>query len=375
MELIEKTISEVKTKHAPDKRVALFNVEVNIEADKIVLKGETTEPEAKTELLNILKKNNLTVTDSIELLPAANVADKHIALVNNSVANIRSNPRHSAELATQALLGTPLKVFKEEEGFYLVQTPDKYISWVDADGIFRITKDEYDAWVNSNKIIYTKEYGFSYTKPDDDAERVSDLVIGDILLKIGEDDDYVKVRYPDGREAYVEKDESEDFNTWLANAYPTKNNIIETAKLFMGNPYLWGGTSAKGLDCSGFSKTVYFLNGVLLDRDASQQVKKGIPVDTENGFENLEKGDLLFFGVKSEDGKKERITHVGIYIENLEFIHESGRVKYNSFDKSAPNFSSFRLKGFSKARRIISSVGKNGIELIKNNKFYNGGLK
>ncbi|MDA3859656.1 MAG: SH3 domain-containing C40 family peptidase, partial [Melioribacteraceae bacterium] len=311
----------------------------------------------------------------IKTLPTEKLKGKTLGLIDVSVANLRTKPKHSAELVTQAILGTPVKVFKKKDGFYLIQTPDKYIAWVDDDGVKTISKDEYDNWYNSDKIIYTKEYGFSYSEANEDSERISDLVIGNILLKIGSEGEFIKVKYPDGRIAFILKTEVQDLNTWLSKAYPKPENIIATAKLFMGNPYLWGGTSAKGLDCSGFTKTVYYLNGVLLDRDASQQVKKGNLVDTENNFDELKKGDLLFFGFKAKDGKKERITHVGIYIDNLEFIHEAGKVKYNSFDKKAHNFSAYRLKNFIRAKRVISSVSENGIELIKNNEFYNGELK
>ncbi len=375
MENIQKSITEIKVKYAPDKRVALFDVKVNQNGDSFQLTGETTELDAKAELLKNLKSANITFEDKIETLPTEKLKGKTLGLIDVSVANLRGKPKHSAELVTQAILGTPVRVFKKKNGFYLIQTPDKYISWVDEDGVKTISKDEYDNWYNSDKIIYTKEYGFSYSEANENSERVSDLVTGNILVEIGSEGDFVKVKYPDGRIAFILKSESEELNSWLSNAYPTPENIIATAKLFMGNPYLWGGTSAKGLDCSGFTKTVYYLNGVLLDRDASQQVKKGILVDTENNFDELQKGDLLFFGFKAKEGKKERITHVGIYINDLEFIHEAGKVKYNSFDKKADNFSAYRLKNFIRAKRIISSVSKNGIELIKDNEFYNGELK
>jgi cell wall-associated NlpC family hydrolase len=374
MKTINTIINSVKVKYAPDKRVALFNVEIKKEKKNLILTGETNIPEAKGELMDKINSKKIKVKDEIVLLPDEKLGDKVYGIVNLSVANIRTYPKHPAELATQALLGTIVKVLKHEDGFYLIQTPDEYIAWVDDDGIVTVNRDLLYDWESTPKIIYTKDYGFAYISPDEESQRVSDLVIGDILINIGEEGDYVKVQYPDKRIAFIKKEYTKSLKDWLATAKPTQENIIETAKSFMGIPYLWGGTSAKGMDCSGFTKTVYFLNGVLLDRDASQQVKKGILVDTENGFENLQKGDLLFFGFKGTKEKKERVTHVGIYIGDLEFIHESGRVKINSFDKKRPNFSKFRLEHFIRARRIITSLNKNGIIMIKDSKYYNGEL-
>ena len=183
---------------------------------------------------------------------------------------------------------------------------------------------------------------------------------------------FTKLNTPDGRIAFVEKNNCENFNTWLNKNNPTEADIVTTAESFMGIPYLWGGTSAKGMDCSGFTKTVYFLNGIVLSRDASQQVHTGILVDTQNGFEKLRAGDLLFFGSQATDSTKERITHVGIYIGNYQFIHASGRVQINSFDKNAANFNEYRLNHFIRAKRILNSIDINGISSIKRNKFYLG---
>jgi len=374
MKTINTIIKSVKIKYAPDKRVALFNVEVKKEKKNLILTGETNIPEAKDELIDKINSEKIRVKDEISLLPDEKLGDKVYGIVNLSVASIRSQPKHPAELATQALLGTIVKVLKYEDGFYLIQTPDGYIAWVDGDGIVTVNRDLLYDWESTPKIIYMNDYGFAYTQPDEKSQRVSDLVIGDILINIGEEGDYVKVQFPDKRIAFVKKENTKAVKDWLSTAKPTQENIVETAKSFMGIPYLWGGTSAKEMDCSGFTKTVYFLNGVLLDRDASQQVNNGILVDTENGFENLQKGDLLFFGFKATDKKKERVTHVGIYIGDLEFIHESGRVKINSFDEKRPNFSKYRLEHFIRARRIITSLNENGIIMVKDSKYYNGEL-
>ncbi len=372
LEKINSIIDDVSLKFAPDKRVALINVQVSKNGEGFILQGETNMPDAKEELMEKIRLEKIKVVDEIQILPEKKLKDKIYGIVNLSVANLRSNPKHPAELSTQALLGTIVRIYKSRGGFYLIQTPDDYLAWVDDDGIFPVNIEQLNDWNSMSKIIFWKDFGFAYSERDENSQRVSDLVIGDILIKLGETEEFVKVQFPDKRIAFIKKDEIFEYDKWLNNSKPTQKNIVETAHKFMGIPYLWGGTSAKGMDCSGFTKTVYFLNGVVLDRDASQQVHKGILVDTQNGFDNLKKGDLLFFGFKGTEKKKERITHVGIYIGNLEFIHEAGRVKINSFDESKPNFSKFRLDHFIRARRIIGSLNENGITTVKRSKFYNG---
>ena len=371
MEKVNSIIQTVKENFAPDKRVAIFNIEAIESGDKIIIKGETNLPDAKAELDMTLKEAGLNFTDEIELLPSEKLGGGIYGIINLSVANFRSKPDHPAELVTQAILGTPIKVYKKgEDGYYLVQTPDGYISWLDNDGVQFMNETDLNDWLSSLKIIYTNVYGFSYTEADENSQPVSDLVAGNLLKIMGEDSDFYLVNYPDGRVAYIKKDEAKLFDEWYSALNPTGETILNTAYRFMGIPYLWGGTSTKGMDCSGFTKTVYFLNGIILARDASQQVNTGELVDTKDSWQNLQAGDLLFFGRKADENRKERITHVAIYIGDGDFIHAAGRVRINSFNPEKSYYSDYRKMGFIRAKRILSSVGKNGIEKILDDNFY-----
>jgi len=371
IEKIKSLIIETKNKFAPDKRVALFNVELNIPDKKYIVQGETNIPEAKDYLIMKLDGDGIPFVDNITVLPSSELKQKFYGVITLSVANLRSNPDHPAELSTQALLGTPIKVLKKgKSGFYLVQTPDGYISWLDDDGFELMNKSELELWNKSDKIIFIKEYGWAYQNPDNNSQHISDLVAGNLLKLLDEQEEFYKVEFPDKRIAFVLKSESEKFSKWYNSLNPTGETILQTAYKFMGVPYLWGGTSAKGMDCSGFTKTVYFLNGIIIPRDASQQVHTGELIDTKNGWENLQAGDLLFFGSKETQDKKERITHVAIYIGDGDYIHAAGRVKINSFDRSKPNYSEFRENGFIRAKRILSSIGKYGVDRILENEFY-----
>jgi len=370
MEIINQLIQEVKTEFAPDKRVAIFNIDPQEEKGYFLIAGETNIPKAKEKFMEKIKSLNIDVLDEIKLLPHDNLGNKIYGIVNISVANIRSYADHPAELATQSLLGTPLRVFKENEGWYLVQTPDEYISWLDEDGLVLVDEVQYKEWIKAKKIIYLNDFGFVYFEMNEQSKRVSDLVAGNLLKFVDEKGDYYQVQFPDGRSGYVKKSESIVFDDWLKNISVSEESIITTAERFMGVPYLWGGTSPKGMDCSGFSKTVYFLNGIIIPRDASQQVFTGELVDTENGFDNLKPGDLLFFGSRATKDRTERVTHVAIYVGDGVYIHASGKVKLNSLRKDSPIFSQYRLNSFIRAKRILGSFDQNGIRQIKKCKFY-----
>lgn len=368
----KKIITEITEKYAPDKRVAIFDVDITKnEQGKIVISGETNIAEAKDELVKKLKERFPDAVDEFKILPLDELEGNVYGIVNLSVCNIRSKPHHWSELATQALLGTTLKVYKsiERNSYFLVQTPDNYISWLDDDGLVLANEKEVKEWQQALKIIYTKHYGFTYSEADAGSQHVSDIVMGDMLKFLGEENDFYKVEYPDKRVAYIEKEKGMPYDKWLQSLNPTPENIVKTAKTLMGLPYLWGGTSTKAVDCSGFTKVVYFMNGIILERDASLQTHTGELVDTENGFDNLQAGDLLFFGKKATADEKEKVTHVGIYIGDMEYIHASGRVKINSFDKTRDNYSEYRYNSFIRARRILTSIDKNGIVSVKKHTF------
>lgn len=148
----------------------------------------------------------------------------------------------------------------------------------------------------------------------------------------------------------------------------SEENVCLIALTFLGLPYLWGGSSTKAVDCSGFVRAVYFMNGIILRRDASLQALHGQTIDIQSGFSNLRKGDLLFFG--SKDKLKSYITHVAIYIGDSEYINSSGRVMIDSFDSSCTNFNSDRINSLITVKRIIGVENDSGIVPVIKHSWY-----
>lgn len=362
---IQKKLSEISAEYAPDKRVALFDVTASPNGESYILKGESNLPDAVKALKTRLAADSISFIDSVKILPAAHLEKKIKAIINISVANLRSNPGHSSELATQATLGTVVNVYKKENDWYLVQTPDKYLAWVDGGGIELADEQKAENWKSDEKIIYTQTYGHAYLGPDEDAPIVSDLTAGNLLNIVKYGSENFMVRFPDGRNAYVRRNESAPYREWLNNLNATNETLVATAQELMGIPYLWGGTSAKGVDCSGFTKTVYFLNGMVIPRDASQQVHTGILVDSTRNFNNLQKGDLLFFGRRANDTISEKVVHVGMWIGNNEFIHSSGKVRISSIDKGSKYYDEYNLDRYLRTKRVFKQEGNGLIDLAR----------
>jgi gamma-D-glutamyl-L-lysine dipeptidyl-peptidase len=345
-------IDEMRKAHAPDKRVALLQLEPEFRNGKWIIRGETNLPEAQTELEDGLM--DLGVGHEVELLPAENLKGKHYGIVRLSACNIRSEAQHSAELSTQATLGTPLNVYKKEEDWYLVQTPDGYLGWLDEAGFTPMDESVFQAWKARQKVVFLPDFGMAYASPSVDAHPVSDLLAGNILAGQSAEEGFVKVQFPDGRTGYVPEKQLMPYQQWLNRPAPDAAQILRTAERFLGRPYLWGGTSGKAMDCSGFTKTVFFLNGLMLPRDASQQVHSGVEVQADTSLQNLQAGDLLFFGRAATADAPEKITHVAIYRGDGEMIHAAGMVKVESLRPGTPNFAPERLMTFVRAKRFLS---------------------
>jgi cell wall-associated NlpC family hydrolase len=122
------------------------------------------------------------------------------------------------------------------------------------------------------------------------------------------------------------------------------------------------------MDCSGFTKQVYFMHGIILDRDASQQVRNGRLIDEAGDFSEALPGDLVFFGTKATpENPKERVVHVGIYIGERRFIHASDFIRINSFDPADPLYDAFNTNRYLRTKRIIGEGNGEGIEEMFNN--------
>jgi hypothetical protein len=370
---ITEKISELKAEYAPDNRVSIFNVEANTSHDPVVLKGETQYPEAKEALTFFLDTSGISFVDSITLLPDLELNGMHFGVVRISVCNIRSLPKHSAELSTQSTLGTPLRIWKKKGDWYFVQTPDKYLGWIDAGGFTPMSIEQYRQWLGKDKVIVTSRHSVVFAQPIDEAQIVSNTLAGNILLKSGGFvNGFYSVGLPDGRQGYIAKNDVLDLGNWIENRVFSDSSIVATAHTFMGVPYLWGGTSPNGFDCSGFTKTVFYLNGMVLPRDASQQVHVGTDLGTDLDFSKWQPGDLLFFGRAKTDETTEKITHVAIYIGDGKMIHSAGNVKIESLKRSDPDFAAHRYDSFVRAKRMIGESGDNGVYALSTMPEYTG---
>lgn len=374
--LFNKISNDVMNKYAPDERDKTYDVSLIEKDGKLMLVGSTTEKEAVEALVSRLADAGITAQNRIDLLPSNSLKGKTYGIVCMSTASFNCDGRFSGESGTQALMGMPVRILEEnDDDWYRCINMEGYTAWVITRSVKAMTKAEYEEYLAKPKVFVNKKYSTLYSEKNVSSLPVSDLVWGCILIDEGRQGVWRKVSVADGRTGYVPEEDIIDLHKWMDNAVPTEKNIVETAKQFCGFPYVWGGTSIKGVDCSGLTKSAYFLNGYVLRRDASQQCKTGDSVDvhkfvegtyTKAALANLRPGDLLFFGRKAENGRKERVTHVAIYMGDGKIIHSSNIVRINSLIPGEKDYYA-GAKRLLKARRIIGTADQGkGVVSVKN---------
>lgn len=357
---VEEVIAELKSQVAPDSRTAIWDVNVIDQNGVLTIYGTVGTQVQKDQVTAELNSRNLTNFQNHLIVLENSVSEnERWAMVKLSIATLRTHGAHAAEMATQAIMGTPVKVIEWGKEWCRVQTPDNYIAYIPASSLAFMPGEQMERWRHAKRYIVTVYDSRLVTQPDGE-ETVTDLVLGNILEYRGEKGKWLLLTTPDGREGYVQKSEVAEFDKWAQQNFDAA--LIErTARRMMGSSYLWGGTSTKVTDCSGLTKVSYFSNGIILQRDASQQALTGLKIAGDQ-WQQCHAGDLLFFG-NEQTGK---VTHVGIYLRDGQYIHCSGQVKLNSLKEDDPAYLYSPLS----CSRIDGQEGTKGISLVRNHRWY-----
>lgn len=263
---------------------------------------------------------------------------KRWAVVELSGIYMRLMPDYEAPLETQELMGTVVEVVGEKGYWREIKSPQPYTAWATEKGIVEMSEEELGAYMAAAKCIYTDLYGHMYEKPSLKSETICDLVGGDVMRLASPScrRGWTAVMLPSGKTGWVRSKSIRPHKGFTSIAKGEGNaesisdelteSIIASAFRLKGVPYLWGGMTPKGVDCSGLVRWACLMNGILLPRNASQMIHCG----DEVSLDELRRGDLVFFGSPATNDRPQRVTHVGIYIGNGHIIHSSHLVRVNS---------------------------------------------
>lgn len=223
----------------------------------------------------------------------------NFALNEISIVPLRAEPKETAEMVSQMLFGEIARVLDMNEKWLRIELPyDNYSGWVDRKMVSPLSEDEFDTLLNETCPLVSVPF-----------TRINTLR-GHQLVPFG---------------SYIRKGLILNYQASEVSSSPLSiAEIVTIASQFTNSPYLWGGKTVFGIDCSGFVQMLFRLRGIDLPRDASQQVECGKKV---SNIPKMKPGDLAFFG----DNK--RVTHVGMVTQKNQLIHASGWVKTETLDE------------------------------------------
>jgi hypothetical protein len=238
------------------------------------------------------------------------------AVIQRPVTNLFSKPTVDADVVSQAIFGWNVQVLEEQPEWLKIRTPDEYTGWIEASAALKR-----DVYAVSGTVAKVKTlFGGLYRESSITKHQPLLTLPFEARLEVlsepeSENRRWVQVRLPDQREAWIQRGD-----IGFDQKPMTREEMLMFSRRFLGLPYLWGGVSSFGYDCSGFTQMLFRQTGASMPRDAQPQAEWAgvVPVAKEE----LQPGDLLYFG--SSDKK---ITHTGLFIGDGQFIHATAHVQ------------------------------------------------
>ncbi len=223
-----------------------------------------------------------------------------------SIIPVRLEPNNRSEMTTQLIFGEHFKILESIKKWSKIQIAhDKYVGWISNNQIQEINFEEYEKLDKEIPTLSTDILDIiesDFNQP---------IVIGSVLPTFKSDHALIN-------------NKMYKFTGNTTQGFTQRKHLINNAMIFLNAPYLWGGRTPFGIDCSGFTQIIYRLQGIKIPRDAYQQINLG----QEINLNNCKEGDLAFF-----ENKSGKITHVGLILENNKIIHASGQVRIDKLDE------------------------------------------
>ncbi|HBO42765.1 MAG TPA: hypothetical protein DD670_02265 [Planctomycetaceae bacterium] len=323
-----------------DTRLFPFEVRATRDDDgRVVLDGYVGYDENRAALVKYLNDLGFTrIEDRIEVLPSKSLGDARFGFIRVPHSLSFDRTTNQREVVTDCLLGAPLSLLKEtDDGYLLCQGVEGYVGYVAAENVQRVGREDFARYQAGEQVRVRRDF----LTPEG-----LFVPMGARLKCLGREKESVVAELPAGGKITIPAESCQVHEEKVdARIEP----VIENASKMLGAKYVWGGNTAKGVDCSGLVQTAFAAEGIHLPRDASQQMYLGWLTATRGNIDGLRRGDLLYFL-----GENGRISHTALYVGEGRYL-EAVRpvVRYTSFDPESEEYDARRAAAFCFAKRLL----------------------